>query len=131
MKRIFYGVVLLLLLPIRTSSQQQNQLPDRPPPYDPPRVAPEQNPGRQLPPDTAAPPPVSRSNFAVETGLQRSLGRDPALAGSNIKASVNDESIVLTGIANDERQHQAALQLAQASAGSRKIVDKIVVRSTT
>jgi osmotically-inducible protein OsmY len=54
--------------------------------------------------------------------------KNAAYAGSSIKPAVDDQSVTLTGMVKDEGQHEMALQLARAYAGSRKIVDRLTIR---
>jgi|ERR1051326_2247638 hypothetical protein len=127
MKYSFYAVFFLLLVPSVGATQQQKQPPFNPPAYGPPPIAPDRAP-ESLPPDMVAPPPVAKSNLAVQMALQESILRHPSLAASSLKASVSDDTIVLTGTVADENQHQAALQLVQSQAGNRKIEDRIIVK---
>jgi osmotically-inducible protein OsmY len=49
-------------------------------------------------------------------------------AGSNIKPVVDDQSVTLTGTVKDQGQHEMAMQLARAYAGSRKVVDRLTIQ---
>jgi len=54
--------------------------------------------------------------------------KNAAYAGSSIKPAVDDQSVTLTGMVKDEGQHEMALQVARAYAGSRKIVDRLKIQ---
>jgi osmotically-inducible protein OsmY len=54
--------------------------------------------------------------------------KNAAYAGSSIKPAVDDQSVTLTGTVKDQGQHEMALQLARAYAGSRKIVDRLTIQ---
>jgi len=54
--------------------------------------------------------------------------KNAAYAGSSIKPAVDDQSVTLTGSVKDQGQHEMALQLARAYAGSRKIVDRLTIQ---
>jgi len=45
-----------------------------------------------------------------------------------MRVKADDESVMLTGTVNTEKQHGLALRIAQSYAGQRKIVDKIQIR---
>jgi BON domain-containing protein len=64
----------------------------------------------------------------VEENLRKGFdSKNAAYAGSDIQAVVDDQSVTLTGTVKSESQREMALQLAQAYAGNRKIVDRLVV----
>jgi osmotically-inducible protein OsmY len=81
-----------------------------------------------MPPDTKAPPPQDLSAAQVEQQILDKLKSEPDLANTNMRVKVEDESIMLTGTVNTEKQHALALRIAQSYAGQRKIVDKIEIR---
>ena len=126
MKCVLCG--LLLVLVAAASAQQQ-------PPYNwrgtPPTFPQGQLPGQAMPPDTAAPPPQQMSSWQVQQQIQDRLNGEPYLANRNVKASVNDSAVTLTGVVNSEQQHQLALGIAQSYAGSREVLDKIQVQGRT
>ena len=65
----------------------------------------------------------------VTEKLQKAFdSKNAAYAGSNIQPVVDDQSITLNGTVKDQGQHEMALQLARAYAGSRKIVDRLAIR---
>jgi hypothetical protein len=126
MRCVFCG--LLLVLVAAASAQQQ-------PPYNrhgtPPTFPEGQPPGQAMPPDTAAPPPQQMSSWQTQQQIQAKLNSEPSLANRNVKASVNDSTVTLTGVVDSERQHQLVLGIAQSYAGSREILDRIQVQGQT
>ena|SRR5579859_1111732 len=54
--------------------------------------------------------------------------KNAAYAGSAIRPVVDDQAVTLNGAVKDEGQHEMALQLARAYAGSRKIVDRLTIQ---
>jgi osmotically-inducible protein OsmY len=65
----------------------------------------------------------------VAEKLQKGLdSKNAAYAGSNIRAVVDDQSVTLNGTVTSESQHEMALQLAQAYAGDRKIMDRLTIQ---
>lgn len=111
------------------------------------QVPPDQTPGQvppdqqvkpdQMPPDSKAPAPTPDSKNAntaqmsspdIQKQLQAAYDQNPVLGSNQLKAVVDDDSVVLSGTVADEKQHQMALQIAQSYAASRKIVDKVVVK---
>jgi osmotically-inducible protein OsmY len=123
MPRVFICALLLAMATIAVSQVNPGQKPTQPPMGTPPTF-----PG-QTTPETKAPAPGQMSSADIEQQLQASLDKDSVLSGTNIQTRVDDDTITLTGTVHDESQHQRALQLAQASAGSRKIVDKLTIGS--
>ncbi|HKV92042.1 MAG TPA: BON domain-containing protein [Candidatus Angelobacter sp.] len=65
----------------------------------------------------------------VQEKLQKGLdNKNAAYAGSDIKVAANDQSVTLKGTVTSSTQHEMAMQLARAYAGSRKIVDQLTIR---
>ena len=116
--------ILLVLCATTGLSQQQTNPPDKPP-------SGVQTPNQQLPPDTRAPAPGQVSSLDIEKELQKEFGRAPLLRGQQLKASVDDKNIVVTGTVETQAQHDLALQLAQQYAKERKVADQIVIRQKT
>ena len=54
--------------------------------------------------------------------------QEPALEGSVVKAIVDDESIIVTGLVPDQGARHQALKIAKQYAGKRKVIDKITVQ---
>jgi len=71
------------------------------------------------------------SDQQVEGEILQQFREEPSLADTNVDARANDNSVVLTGSVDTMAQHDLAVQIAQANAGERKIVDKIMVRQQT
>jgi osmotically-inducible protein OsmY len=69
-----------------------------------------------------------KSTKDVQEDLQKGLdSRNPAYAGSHIQAAVDDQTITLSGTVTSQSQREMARQLAQAYAGNRRIVDRLVL----
>ena len=108
-------------------------------PAAPPSVPPSatQSPRAQFPPDTTAPAqktapaPNQASSQDIQDELQKEFGRASILSDQQLKATVDDQSILLTGTVESKPQHDLAVQLAQQYAGTRKIVDQIEIRQKT
>jgi osmotically-inducible protein OsmY len=115
--------ILLVLCSASSLSQQQGIPPATPPGPQTQR--------QQMPPDTQAPTPGELASPDIQRQLQKELGREPLLSSSNVRATVDDQNIVLEGAVDNRNQHDLVLQLAQSYAGQRRIVDKIVIREKT
>ena len=64
----------------------------------------------------------------VQENLQKALdNKNPAYTGSNIQTAVDDQTITLSGTVTSSSQREMARQMAQAYAGNRKIVDRLVI----
>lgn len=116
--------ILLVLCSASSLSQQQGTPPEQQPPAA-------TSPGPQTQQQQMPPTPGELASPDIQRQLQKELGREPLLSGSNVKATVDDQNIVLEGTVDNRNQHDLALQLAQSYAGQRKIVDKIVIREKT
>lgn len=65
----------------------------------------------------------------VTEKLQKAFDpKNAAYAGSNIQPVVDDQNVTLNGTVKDQGQHEMAMQLARAYAGSRKIVDRLTIQ---
>ncbi len=126
-------VLCFTLLLATIAFAQQGQPPPTTPPYRTPPTFPEgrRAPGRQMPPDIQAPPTREMSNHQIEGQLLKELRAEPELSGTNVDATVDDNSVVLTGSVDTVAQRERAVRIAQSYAGSRKLVDKIKVRQPT
>jgi osmotically-inducible protein OsmY len=70
-----------------------------------------------------------RASKDVTEKLQKAFDpRNAAYAGSNIQPVVDDQTLTLTGTVKDQGQHEMALQLARAYAGTRRIVDRLTIQ---
>lgn len=87
----------------------------------------------QLPDETASAPNHKATHHQptkeVEEKLRKGFDRkNAAYAGSNIQPAVDDQSITLSGSVTSQMQHDMALQLAQAYADDRKIIDHLAIQ---
>lgn len=128
MTRIVLVALLLLSTPFALGWQQQpqSQTPQtQNPPYTTPPTLPDNRPQTQQPPETQAPATASSD---IQDQIRRSISKDPALTDAQVNASVDEQTITLSGTVQDETQHQKVLQLVESHAGQRKIDDKLVVK---
>jgi hypothetical protein len=116
----------VLFLATIVLAQQQGESP----PTTTPPTFPEgrQTPREPMPPDTQAPPAQTRSSQQVQGQILQKFREEPTLSSTNIDAKVNDNSVVLSGNADSLAQHDLAIQIAQANAGNRRVVDRIKVK---
>ncbi len=127
MKRVLGGA--LLLFAVSVFAQQQSVPPyNSPPTTTPPTFPQDQRPGQRMPPDTRAPAPVEPTSAEVQQQVQEKLATEPLLEHLQLKATVTDTAIQLSGNVDNEQQHRLAVRIAQSYAGERKIVDKIKIR---
>jgi hypothetical protein len=100
------------------------------PPSQTPSTSPEegQTSREPMPPDTQAPPPKAKSSERLEGAILHRLKAEPTLSDTNVDAKVSDDSVILTGNVASRTQHDIAVRIAQANAGSRKIIDKLKVK---
>ena len=113
---------ILVAFAVGAAGQQQTS-PQSPPTATPPiTTQPDKDVGRQMPPDTRAKEP---SSSEVEQQIRKKIDSEPGLAGASRKVKVNNAAVVLSGVAGDNAQHQAARRIAESYAGPRKIVDQI------
>jgi hypothetical protein len=128
MTRMFVCALLLLAMPAALAQQSTQN----PPPYTTPPTFPDNRPQSQQPPV----PPEQQgqssdmSSSDIEQQLQQSISEDPTLSDARVETKVNEQSIILTGIVQDETQHRKVLATVEPYAGKRKIVDKLVVKKT-
>ena len=101
------------------------------PPQSTPPTFPEGNrsPRQQMPPDQEAPPPQAMSSEQTQLQIEHSFHDEPALANTNVRAEVDDSSVVVTGTVDTEGQHELAMRIAKSNAGDRNVVDKIRVKT--
>lgn len=128
MTRIFVCALLLLATPAILAQQQ----PQSPPPYTTPPTFPDNNPQTKQPP--VLPEQQGQagetSSSDIQQQLQQSISEDPTLSDAKVEAKVDDQSIILTGMVQDETQHRKVLATVEPYAGKRKIVDKLMVKKT-
>lgn len=122
---------LALVLPATIARAQQT------PPYfpeggDQQRSSPRRDrDSRRMPPDTTAPEHTKLTTAEVEQQIQNKLDDEPMLEGLSLFASVDEKTVTLRGkVANDE-QRIAAVRIARAYSGSRKIVDMLKLEDAT
>ena len=124
MKSVFLLVATWLLIGL-SFAQQQGQ---PPPNSTPPTFPREESPQTQMPSDQEAQP---LSTTQVQKQIQHGLNSEPALSNTNVSVKTGEDSVVLGGTVESEKQHELVLQIAQSYAGDRKIVDNIKVRQQT
>ena len=128
MIRIIVCALLLLATPAIVAQQQ----PQSPPPYTTPPTFPDNNPQTQKPP--VLPEQQSQagemSSSDIQQQLQQSIAEDPTLSDAKVETKVDDQSIILTGMVQNETQHRKVLATVEPYAGKRKIVDKLMVKKT-
>ncbi|HJT52310.1 MAG TPA: BON domain-containing protein [Candidatus Angelobacter sp.] len=128
MIRIFVCALLLLATPAILAQQQ----PQNPPPYTTPPTFPDNHPQSQQPPvlPEQQGQGAATSSSDIQQQLQQSISEDPTLSDAKVETKVDDQSIILTGMVQDETQHRKVLATVEPYAGKRKIVDKLVVKKT-
>jgi hypothetical protein len=124
-------VAAMMLLSTAALAQQQERPPYNPPPHSTPPTFPDGSSSRQLPPDMRAPAHEELSTSDIEKQLGDRINVEPALQRSDIHATVDDKSIVLTGMVDSEQQRESALRIARSYAGDREVVDKLELRGRT
>jgi osmotically-inducible protein OsmY len=82
-----------------------------------------------MPPDTHAPTQKHMSTEQVQQQIQNKLDDERGLKGSTVLATATDTSVTLDGQVANQNQHDLALGIAKADAGTRKITDKLQIRS--
>jgi osmotically-inducible protein OsmY len=71
------------------------------------------------------------SNAEAQEQIQHKLVTEPLLANADVGATVDDNSVVLSGTVGSEQEHELALRIAESYAGDRKIVDKLQIGQRT
>jgi osmotically-inducible protein OsmY len=104
----------------------QTQQPGGTPPYFPQDS---RSASRDMPPDTHAPTQKHMSTEQVQQQIQNKLDDERGLKGSTVLATATDTSVTLDGQVANQNQHDLALGIAKADAGTRKITDKLQIRS--
>jgi len=102
-----------------------------PPSGTPPAVSQERTWERQTAREQAAQSSEELTTSDVQQIIHDDLSSEPALAGTSVSVQTDDRAIVLTGSVGSEKEHEAALRIAQSLTGGRQIVDKIKIRGTT
>ena len=130
MKHILCGIMLLAsTLALAQMGPAQTQ-PGQQPPSTPPTFPNDKQTPRTMPPDQNAPAPTPEASSAdqIEQQITQQLNADPKLAGTSLRAEVDEASIVVSGTVNTAEQHDLALEIARSHAGDRDIVDKIQIK---
>jgi BON domain len=118
---------LALALTGTVIARQQNS----PPAGTPSAVSQERTWERQTAREQAAQSSEELTTPDVQQIIHDGLSSEPALAGTSVSVQTDDRAIVLMGSVDSEKQHEAALRIAQSFTGGRQIVDKIKIRGTT
>ena len=113
--------------------------PAQPQPGQPPQSTPptfpegQQSPGQTMPPDQRAPAPTpeATSSEQIQQQITQQFSTEPKLAGMNIRADVDEASIVIAGTVDTAEQRELAMRIAKSHAGDRNVVDKIKVKQQT
>jgi len=133
MKHIFCGIVVLAsTVAVGQMGPAQSQ-PGQQPPSTPPTFPNDQQSPRTMPPDQNAPAPTPEavSSEQIEQQITQQITADPKLEGTNLRAEVDEASIVVSGTVNTAEQHDLAMDIARSHAGDRNVVDKIKVKQQT
>lgn len=133
MKHILCGVVLLVSTVAIAQMGPAQPQPGQQPPSTPPTFPNDQQTPRAMPPDQNEPAPVPESSSAaqIEQQIRQQLNSEPKLAGMNLRAEVDEASIVISGTVETAEQHDLALEIARSHAGDRNVVDKIKITRQT
>jgi BON domain-containing protein len=67
----------------------------------------------------------------VESTIQQAIQKDPSLANSNIQVKATNKEVDLSGTVDSNDQKKTAEQIAKTNAGSRKVKNKIKVKSAS
>jgi BON domain len=112
--------------------------PGQPQPGQPPQGTPptfpeggRQSPRQPMPPDQPAPTPEATSAEQIQQQITQQFSTEPTLSGTDLRADVDEASIVVSGTVDTVEQHDVALRIAQSHAGDRNVVDKIKVKRQT
>lgn len=103
----------------------QSTPPGRIPGGTPPTFPSDSHPSSTLPPDTAAPPATSSSDFKIEGLIQGAIELDSRLRHDDISVRVDDAAVTLTGEISSTEHRGRAIRIATDLAGSRTVVDRL------
>jgi osmotically-inducible protein OsmY len=81
-----------------------------------------------MPPDTRVPPARELSNMEVQDQIQTKLHSEPALDDNRLRVEVDDAEVVVSGTADNEKERELALRIAESYAGERRVVDKMEIK---
>lgn len=131
MKHILCGIVLLTASIALAQMGPAQPQPGQQPPSTPPTFPNDRQSPRTMPPDQNAPASEANSAGQIEEQITQQLNADPKLAGTNLKAEVDEASIVMSGSVETAEQHDLAIEIARSHAGDRNVVDKIKIKQQT
>lgn len=77
-------------------------------------------------PQPATPAQEQARRAKIEQQIEKTIRSDRRLNGANVKATVEDSDIVMTGTVKNDGQRRLALHMAEAYADGREIIDKLV-----
>lgn len=64
---------------------------------------------------------------AVRQRIENALHSDPTLSGASLTINVTDDTVEITGVANNGRERTAARRIVQSFAGNLRVKDRITV----
>ncbi len=134
MKHILSALVLLAGTVALAQMGPAQPQPGQPPQSTPPTFPESQHsPQQPMPPDQRAPAPTpeATSSEQVQQQITQQFGNEPTLASANLRAEVDEASIVIAGTVDTAEQRELALSIAKSHAGDRNVVDKIKVKQQT
>jgi hypothetical protein len=67
------------------------------------------------------------SDPELQSQIQNALAKEPTLAGENVRASVAEESIEVSGNVATAREKLTATRIVQSYAGNKKVVSHLAV----
>lgn len=110
--------------PGQRPSDSGNRYPGRTPPTFPS----DSHPSSAQPPDTLAPPPTASSNEKVEREITKGISQERRLQRDDVRVSVNDTSVTLTGEVSNHEHRYVAIRIATDMAGDHQVVDNLRLR---
>ena len=134
MKHILCGLVLLAGTVAFSQMGPAQPQPGQPPQSTPPTFPEgQQSPRQTMPPDQRAPAPTpeATSSEQIQQQITQQFSTEPTLAGMNIRADVDEASIVIAGSVDTAEQRDLAMSIAKSHAGDRNVVDKIKIKQQT
>jgi hypothetical protein len=120
LKNLPIVLCLFVLIGLMRVNAQTQQTSGGTPPYFPQDS---RSASRDMPPDTHAP------TQQVQQQIQNKLDDELGLTGSTVLATATDTGVILDGQVANQNQHDLALGIAKADAGTRKITDQLQIQS--
>lgn len=68
---------------------------------------------------------------AVRQRIESALASDPALHGTAFSVNITDDTVEVTGVANNGRERTAARRIVQSFSGNLRVKDRITVAGVT